>query len=146
MSATGFLARADLMAEMLSDVSALKDIPVVVDRQSDLKSLLKKNLAEGKGSVIVIGFAGGTNIDTDKSGPMIAARYNVVLFAKSVLRRGQTEADLALEALLRAVHHWQHNPDSPNACKLRFEVLSVDFQPRPNWFAYNVLLQTPVQL
>ena len=137
--------RAEDLAAHLRDVPGLGQ-SVVVDKQAELANKVREKLNMAAGLSVVVGFAGADVPKAEARGPRLLARYNVALFAKPILERGQHPANVVLVKLLRAMHHWEHDEQSPTRLHTRLEVQGVDLVTSQKWFSYVIRATSVVQL
>jgi hypothetical protein len=139
-----FYATADAIADALATVELLADSRIVVDRQADIVSELKKVIGKQIGNLILISWTGGQNSDESSDGPRIESGYNVTLFSKPIIRKGETPADDIAEAIAEHLHDWKARPE--DSYYERLIVTAVVPVPAPDLLAYQIRLKTPSQL
>lgn len=122
---SAFYAAADAIAARLGADALLAGVPVVVDRQRDIASELRKAIGKQTGQgILIVTWTGGTNYDEQKSDPRIAATFTVTGFFKPVIRAGYTAADDIIEAVCKSLHDWL--PEAGGHFHSRLVVKGVD--------------------
>lgn len=135
---------ADAIAARLQSVPALSGISVVVDRQRDIASELRKAIGKQSGCLILITWVSASNEDHTADGPRFASKYTVTLFSKPVIRAGETPADDVIEAVITALHDHRFSATDPYSSRL--VVTGVDPVPHDELLIYRLNLTTPNQL
>ena len=95
------------MATHLRTVSGLNGIVIVVDRQKDIVSDLRKIIAKQTGNLALITWTGAPNEDKSADGPHFRASYTVTLFSAPVIRAGETPADDIIELIAASLHDYR---------------------------------------
>lgn len=139
-----FYDTADAIAASLATVALLADSRIVVDRQHDIVSELKKVIGKQVGNLVLISWTGGQNSDESSDGPRIESGFNVTLFSKPVIRKGETPADDIAEAIAEHLHDWRAS--AQDSYYDRMIVTAVVPVPAPDLLAYQIRLKTPSQL
>jgi hypothetical protein len=142
---SAFYDIADSMVARLVQDPALAGVPVVVDRQRDIASELRKAVGMNTGAgMLVITWTGGTNADEMSSSPRIAATYTVTGFFKPVLRPSDKPADDILEAVCKRLQDW--TPAGGIHFHSRLVVKSIEPIQHPEFLAMRVKLACDVNL
>jgi hypothetical protein len=139
-----FYDRADEIAESLATLEILADTRVVVDRQNDIVSELRKVVGKQIGNLVLVTWTGGTNTDETADGPRVESTFSVTLFSKPVIRVGETTADDIVEAMAQHLHDWR--PAGSGAYQNRLVVTAITPVPAGELLAYQIRLKTPSQL
>lgn len=139
-----FYDTADAIATHLGTIEALDDVPIVVDRQKDIASELRKAVAKQSGCLAVITWTGSVNDDNAADGPALANTYTVTLFSKPIIRAGETTADDLIEAIAEALH--DHRIGVHDHFADRLVVTGIDPIPADELLIYQIKLSTPFQL
>ena len=139
-----FYDTAEAIAAHLATITALADVPVVVNRQKELESELRKALGKQAGCLAVISWAGSPNEDLSADGPLFKSSYTVHLFSRPILRSGQTPADDLMEAMATALH--DHRLTAGGAYRDRLVVTGIEPEPHDELLIYVLTLTTPSQL
>lgn len=122
---SAFYDTADAIAARLEADALLAGVSVVVDRQRDIASELRKAIGKQTGhGILIVTWTGGTNYDDQKSEPRIAATFTVTGFFKPVIRSGDTAADDLIEAVCKSLHDWR--PEADGHFYSRLVVKGVD--------------------
>jgi hypothetical protein len=104
---SAFYDTADAMAARLQADAALYGVEIVVDRQRDIASELRKSIGKQTGQgVIVITWTGGQNADENNSLVRILTNFTATGFFKPVIHRNETPADEIIEAVCKSLHGW----------------------------------------
>ena len=132
---------ADLIASHLQTVAGLEAVSIVVDRQKDIATELRK--AIGKSSTLaLITWAGAPNQDASADGPRLASSYTVTLFSKPIIRQGETPADDIIELIAGELHDFRPNGNFHD----RLVVTGIDPVADEELLIYRIDLTTPAQL
>lgn len=119
-----FFDRADQLCAYLKGVAGLEQVVFVVDRQKDVGAELQKVIGKSK-TLCLITWLGG-NSDPEATPLRITSTYNLTFFSAPLLsRQGEDPQDELLQRAANAIHHWDPNPELPNAYRTRFKVTSV---------------------
>ena len=136
---SAFYDTADAIAARLQADAALAAVPVVVDRQRDIASELKKAIGKQTGQgILIVTWTGGTNSDEMKAEPCLAGAFTVTGFFKPVIRRGDPAADDIIEAVCKRLHDWR--PVDGGHFHTRMIVKGVDPIQHPELLALRVNL------
>jgi hypothetical protein len=139
-----FYDTAQALATHLSTVPSLKHVPVMVDRQQELSSELRKAIGKQSGCLAVVTWAGAKNEDLSSDGPNFTTTYTVHLFSKPVIRAGEIPADDVMQAIATALHDYRVKPTDPYSARL--VVTDIDPVPHEELLIYQLTLTTPNQL
>lgn len=104
---SAFYDKAELMATHLRTIAGLDGIVIVVDRQKDIVSSLRKVIAKQTGNLALITWTGAPNEDKSADGPHFRASYTVTLFSAPVIRAGETAADDIIELIAAGLHDYR---------------------------------------
>jgi hypothetical protein len=139
-----FYEQADAICTSLQALPILADCRIVVDRQHDILSDLRKVIGKQIGNLILVSWTGGTNKDISADGPRIESGFSVTLFSKPILRPGETPADDLAEAIANHLHDWRETAATPYSDRLICtEITPTDV---PDLLAHQIKLTTPSQL
>lgn len=137
-----FYDTADLIAAHLQTVVGLESLVIVVDRQRDIASELRKAISKQSGCLALITWTGAPNEDESADGPRFVSRYTVTLFSKPVIRSGETAADDVIETIAAALHDFRPNGSFYD----RIVVTGIDPVFDEDLLIYRINLTTPAQL
>jgi hypothetical protein len=104
---SAFYDKADLLATHLRTIAGLDGIVIVVDRQKDIVSDLRKIIAKQTGNLALITWTGAPNEDKTADGPTFRASYTVTLFSAPLIRAGETPADDIVELIAASLHDYR---------------------------------------
>lgn len=105
-----FYDQADSIAKRITSLDLMDGARIVVDRQHDIAAEVSKVVARQTGSLVLIAWVGGKNIDETSDGPRIESEFTVTLFSKPVLRRDDQPADEIIESIAKSLHDWRPVP------------------------------------
>ncbi|MEM1083223.1 MAG: hypothetical protein AAGI48_03805 [Verrucomicrobiota bacterium] len=133
-----WLDRADLLKAHLEGVAGLSEIPVEVDRQKDINSVIAGAIAEASGACITILWTGGGNPDPKSNDLRMGGRFTVTVNGLEILREGATPLDEIAETVAEAMHDWNPNADDPNHRTHRLYVTDIQLAPHEHFLVYEI--------
>lgn len=134
-----FYDQADAIAATLATVSLLADSRIVVDRQHDIVSELRKVIGKQTGNLIIVSWAGGANADEEADAPQLDSIFNVTVFSKPVIKKGDTTADDIAEAIAKHLHDMR--PNVTDHYQQRIVCTGIFPQDLPELMAHQVRLK-----
>lgn len=135
---SSFLTMADAVAAHLQTVAELDGIDILVDRQKNLDVEISKRIAGAKGAVVTILWVGGKVPNPKAKILAFDNALSIAVRTLPILRDGMTAADDLVEIIAKAIHHFNPNPDGPNACRRRVEVIGAELSPDPKHLVYEI--------
>lgn len=140
---SAFLNRADAMAEALRASALFEGIDIIVDRQKELDVTLRKSLSKKKGIAVIIFWSGATN--NEPSDELITAdsTYQITIWAKPVIQKGQAKADQLTQEVITTLHGWTYREER---CQWRAQFISTRLIPHPAYLLYEVSIKIPAIL
>ena len=131
---------ADALVARLKEHLLLADVPVIVDRQKDVLSELRKAIGKQTGCLIVVAWTGSPNFDEASAKLRLASTFSVTGFFKPVINDKQTPADDIMEAVAIHLHDWKMRSDDP--FMTRFVVKNITPITPPELLAIRIDLET----
>ena len=135
-----FFDQSDAIAAALAAVPLLAGSRIVVDRQHDIVSELRKVIGKQVGNLIIVAWAGGKNLDESADGPQIESTFTVTTFSKPVIRAGEATADDIAEAIANTLHDWRASPDAHY--RTRLVCTGISPQDLPEILAIQIQFKT----
>ena len=144
-----FLDMADLVAARLEETPGLEGVPVVVDRQKQIATLVATAVGKARGACITILFEGFTNPDPENSMPRLLARYSIRIYSLPVIQQAkaaadQVYADDVVSAVAKALHNWWDSSQSHSFGEMK--ITGGDLVQDPKWLIYEIDAQVPLLL
>lgn len=141
---SAFYNAAEAIAIHLSGLSALVNVPVLVDRQKELATELRLALGKQNGALAVVSWAGASNDDLTAEGPQLKCSYTVTLFSKPVIKTNEIPADDVMEAMATALHDYRLISTDPH--RHRLLVAGIEPIPHEELLIYQLTLTALRQL
>lgn len=137
-----FFDIADQMAAALVASPALSSVSIVVDRQKDLGSEIRKITGKIAGCIIIAWDGGNL---ADQEGPLVFdCRYVTDIWTKPIIRQGQATVDDMLQSVVQTLNGW--NPVEGAHCDYDARVSSVEPFQNESYLIHRINIQIRIKI
>jgi hypothetical protein len=112
---------AESMVAHLTALPALARVPVMVDRQKDIDSMVSSKVNKGAGACVTVLYEGFSNPDASSSNNAnVTRRYTASVYSRPVLVQAtDMPADDIVEAVARSLHRWDPEETLPGFVEIQ---------------------------